>query len=545
MSVAFVLIWPQELDPLHSPALSGGAAAIPLMIVLILMGILRKSALFASTCGLLATGVMALLVWHMPMSLALWSTAYGFAFAVWPILLIVFTALWLYNLSQDSGNFDLLRRWMQRHASGDACVQAILVAFCFGALLESCAGFGAPVAVTAYLLVGLGSDARRAVLVALIANTTAVAFGSMGIPIVALSAVTSLDLAKLSAMVGRQLPFLSFILPGYLVWMVAGGRGLKRTWPAAVVAGGSFSLTLFLVSNLSGPYAADLIAALASILALVAFLRFWSPSAEQTSHLSAKPSDSLQGPDERHRLSPRGTFVAWLPWAMLSGVMVAWSYLKLFDRGQIKIPVPSLHNGILIALYGKPYSAIYSFQPLFAGTAVLVAIVLTAICLRVRLGVFRDSATKSLRQLRLPGLTVIIIIGVAYLYNYSGMAYTLGAAAARLGYAFPLASSFLGWIGCFLSGSVTASNVLFGNLQVAAAHQLHLNPILLAATNSSGSVFGKMISPQNIAVGVTTVGLIGEEGQILRSTFWHSIILTAMVSLLAFAQAYWISWMVQ
>ena len=172
------------------------------------------------------------------MSLALWSTAYGFAFAVWPILLIVFSALWLYNLSQDSGNFDLLRRWMQHHASGDACVQAILVAFCFGALLESCAGFGAPVAVTAYLLVGLGSDARRAVLVALIANTTAVAFGSMGIPIVALSAVTSLDLAKLSAMVGRQLPFLSFILPGYLVWIVAGGRGLKRTWPAAVIAGG-------------------------------------------------------------------------------------------------------------------------------------------------------------------------------------------------------------------------------------------------------------------------------------------------------------------
>jgi len=545
MSVAFVLIWPQKLDPLHSPALSGIAASIPLMIVLILMGILRKSALFASTCGLLATGAMALLVWHMPMSLALWSTAYGFAFAVWPILLIVFSALWLYNLSQDSGNFDLLRRWMQHHASGDACVQAILVAFCFGALLESCAGFGAPVAVTAYLLVGLGSDARRAVLVALIANTTAVAFGSMGIPIVALSAVTSLDLAKLSAMVGRQLPFLSFILPGYLVWIVAGGRGLKRTWPAAVIAGGSFSLTLFLVSNLSGPYAADLIAALASILILVAFLRFWSPSGEHTGHLSPKPSDGLQGPHGRHRLSPRGTFVAWLPWAMLSGVMVAWSYLKLFDRGQIKIPVPSLHNGILIALYGKPYSAIYSFQPLFAGTAVLVAIVLTAICLRVRLGDFRDSAIKSLRQLRLPGLTVIIIIGVAYLYNYSGMAYTLGAAAARLGYAFPLASSFLGWVGCFLSGSVTASNVLFGNLQVAAAHQLHLNPVLLAATNSSGSVFGKMISPQNIAVGVTTVGLIGEEGQILRSTFWHSIILTAMVGLLAFAQAYWMSWMVQ
>jgi lactate permease len=229
---------------------------------------------------------------------------------------------------------------------------------------------------------------------------------------------------------------------------------------------------------------------------------------------------------------------------MLSAVMILWSYLKLFQTGQVTIPIPSLHNGVLITLYQRPYSALYSFQPLGIGTAVLVATALTALCFRVRSHVLLECGSKTLRQLRLPGLTVMVIVGLAYLYNYSGMAYTLGAAVARIGPAFPFLSSYLGWVACFLSGSDTASNLLFGNLQVAAAHQLHLNPVLLAATNSTGAVTGKMISPQNIAVGVTTVGLIGQEGRILRATFWHSILLTALLGLVAFAQAYWLPGMV-
>jgi len=543
MTSAIAAIWPQPLDPLHSTVLSALMAALPLILILVLMGGLRKSGLFAAASGLGMTGLLAMLIWHMPFALLLWSTAYGFIYALWPVLWIVFCGLWLYNLTQDTGKFELLRRWMEEHASGDACIQAILVAFCFGALLEGSAGFGTPVAVTACLLVGLGFEPRRAVVVALIANTTPVAFGGLGIPIVALAGVTGLNLSQLSAMVGRQVPLLSFILPAYLVWVVARGKGLRRTWPAALVVGSTFALAQFLVSNLWGPYATDVVAALVSTAALVAFLRVWGPSRANQERLGDESPVSV-AVSRPAVLSSRQAFAACLPWGMLSAVMILWSYLKLLPKGQITIPIPSLHNGILITLYQKPYSALYSFQPLGAGTAVLVATVLTSLCFGVRGRVFLKSGSKTLRQLRLPGLTVMLIVGLAYLYNYSGMAYTLGAAMARVGPAFPLVSGYLGWIACFLSGSDTASNLLFGNLQAAAAHQLHLSPVLLAATNSSGAVTGKMISPQNIAVGVTTVGLIGQEGKILRGAFWHSILLAAMLSLVALAQAYWVPWMV-
>ena len=545
MNFALAAIWPQPLDPLHSMAVSALVAALPLILVLVLMGGLRKSGLLASAWGLGAAGLLAMVVWHMPPALVLWSAAYGFIYAIWPILWIVFGALWLYNLTQDTGKFELLRRWMEEHASGDPCIQAILVAFCFGALLEGAAGFGAPVAVTACLLVGLGFEQRRAVIVALIANTAPVAFGGLGIPIVALAGVTGLDLSKLSAMVGRQVPFLSFILPAYLVWVIAKGKGLRRTWPAALVAGSTFALAQFLVSNLWGPYVTDIIAALVSIAALVTFLRVWSPGgADQRRLREESPASPAEEGAKPTALSFKQAFAAWLPWAMLSAVMVVWSYVKLLEKGQVAIPIPSLHNGVLITLYQKPYAALYSFQPLAPGTAVLATIALTVLCFGVGGPVLWKSGSKTLRQLRLPGLTVMLIVGLAYLYNYSGMAFTLGAAVARIGPAFPLVSSYLGWVACFLSGSDSASNLLFGNLQVAAAHQLHLSPVLLAATNSSGAVTGKMISPQNIAVGVTTVGLIGQEGSILRATFWHSVLLAAILSLVAFAQAYWLTGMV-
>jgi lactate permease len=534
-------LWPQPLDPLHSVALSALAAALPLAIVLVLMGGLRKSGLFASVCGLATAILLALFLWQMPAVLVFWSAAYGVVYAIWPILWIVFTALWLYNLTQDTGKFELFRRWMERHATGDASIQAVLVAFCFGALLEGTAGFGAPVAVTACLLVGLGHPARRAVLVALIANTAPVAFGALGIPTIALAGVTGLDLAKLSAMTGRQVPVLSLLLPAYLILVVAGRKGLRRNWPVAVVTGLSFALTQFLVSNFWGPYIADVLAASISILATVAFLKTWSPKDADAVEAAAQVSPGQNAPAA---LTTRESVAAWLPWVMLSVVVILWSWFKLLPAAQAIVPVPELHNSVLITLYRKPYAALYTFQPLGPGTAVLAATILTAICLRVPAKVLLVAGGKTLRQLRIPGLTVMTIVALAYLYNYSGMAYTLGASFARVGPAFPLLSGFLGWIACFLSGSDTASNLLFGNLQVAAAHQLHLSPVLLAVTNSSGAVAGKMVSPQNIAVGVTTVGLIGQEGKVLRSAFWHSILLAAVISLLAFAQAYWLTWMI-
>lgn len=531
-------LWSQPLDPFQSVALSALVAALPLIIVLILMGGLRKGGLVASTCGLASAALLALFVWRMPAPLIAGSIAFGAVYAVWPILWIVFAALWLYNLTQETGHFDLLRRWMQTHASGNPCIQAILVAFAFGALLEGTSGFGAPVAVTSFLLVGLGFNPRKAVIVALIANTAPVAFGGLGIPIVALAGVTGLPLSHLSAMVGRQVPLLSFVLPAYLVWVVGRGKGLKQTWPAALVAGASFALAQFLVSNFWGPYVADVIAACASIAILAIFLKFFPPARDDRDEQQVATTP-IETP-----LTTRQSVAAWFPWAMLSAVLLLWSWFNLLPRGQAVIPVPALHNGVFITLYQKAYAALYTFQPLGAGTAALVATILTALCFRVRPARFLQCGASTLRQLRIPGLTVMAIVALAYLYNYSGMAFTLGAAIAHAGPVFPLLSSYLGWIACFLSGSDTASNLLFGNLQVAAAHQLHISPLLLAATNTSGAVAGKMISPQNIAIGVTTVGLVGQEGKILRSTFWHSVLLTGLVGLLALAQAYWLTAMI-
>jgi lactate permease len=535
-----VPLWTQPLAPVYSVALSALAAAIPLAVVLVLMGVLRRSGLLAAACGLGAALLLAIGVWGMPAPLAGLTLAYGWAFALWSILWTVFNGLWLYNLATETGSFGQLRRFVESCAPADRAVQAILVAFCFGALLEGSAGFGAPVAITAFLLVGLGFEPRLAVLVCLIANTAPVAFGSIGVPIVALAGVTGLDVMKLSAMVGRQLPFLSLMLPAYLVLVAGGRRGLRRAWPPALVAGVSFGAVQVLVSNLWGPYATDVLSSLASIVVTIAFLKIWSPRETDAASAPATVVSSPAGAS----LTFREAVAGWLPWALISVVMIAWSYFKLFPRGQVLLPVPGLHDRILISLYEKPYAAIFAFQPLAGGTAVLVTVLLTAFAFRAGPRVLAKSGVAALKQLRVPGPVVLLIVSLSYLYNYSGMAYTLGAALAATGFLFPFVSAFLGWVACFLSGSDTSSNLLFGNLQVAAAHQLNLNPVLLAATNSSGGVAGKMISPQNIAVGVTTVGLAGAEGQVLRSTFWHSILFAALIGALAFVQAYVATWMV-
>lgn len=533
MTGATARAWPQPLAPFHSLLLSALVAAIPLAVLLVLMGVFRKGGVIASAWGLVTTLLLALGVWRMPPSLAGWSIAYGFAVAAWSILWLVFNAMWLYNLSILTGSFDRLRIWIQQNASGDACIQATLVAFCFGAFLEGNAGFGAPVAITAFLLVGLGFQPRRAVMVSLLANTAPVAFGGVGVPIVALAKVTGLDAMKLSATVGRQLPLLSVFLPAYLTVVVGGRRGLRRTWPVALVAGVSFALAQFVVSNTWGPAPTDIVSAAASIVATLAFLRLWS---RRRATVSATGDETV--------LSSRDVLAAWLPWAALALVIVLWTYLDLAGSGQIAVPVPGLNNGVLISFSGRPYAAVFQFAPLATGTAVLATVALTALWFRVPPRPLLDCGVRTLLQLRLPGLAILFIVALAWLYNYSGMVYTLATALAGVGVAFPLVSSYLGWLACFLTGSDTSSNILFGNLQVATAQQLHLNPVLLAATNSSGAVAGKMISPQNISVGVTTVGLIGQEGDVLRSTFWHSVLFATFIGLLAWAQAYLVPWVV-
>jgi lactate permease len=304
----------------------------------------------------------------------------------------------------------------------------------------------------------------------------------------------------------------------------------------ALVAGVSFAIAQFAVSNTWGPYAADVLSALVAIAATTTLLRYWSPRAAAT----ATTSDVIAGP----KLTSRDVFDGVVPWLLLSLVIIVWTRLKLFSAGQVAIPIPSLHNGVVIALYQRPYAAVFNFQPFVSGTAVLVTAILTALWFRMSPRVMLATAVETLRQLRLPALAVLCIVGMAYLYNYSGMVYTVGAALAGTGMLFPFVSSYLGWVACFLTGSDTSSNFLFGNLQVATAQQLHLNPILTAATNSSGAVAGKMISPQNIAVGVSTVGLVGHEGDVLRSTFWHSIVFATFIGVIAWVQAYLLPGMV-
>jgi lactate permease len=392
------------------------------------------------------------------------------------------------------------------------------------------------------------------VLVSLLANTAPVAFGSVGVPIVALASVTGLDVMRLGAEVGRQLPLLSVLLPAYLALVVGGRRGLRRTWPAVVVAGVSFAATQFFVSNYWGPYATDVLSALASIVVTTALLRVWTPAplvmadavipSERSKSTEPHPLTPDLEVEPRPPLPLREVIHGMLPWLVLSIVVVVWTHFEVFKKGQIPMPIPSLHNGVVISLYQKPYAAVFNFQPFATGTAVLVTTLISALLLRVRPALLLETGAETLRQLRVPSIVVFFIVGMAFLFNYSGMVYTLGAALAGTGVFFPLVSSFLGWVACFLTGSDTSSNFLFGNLQVAAAQQLNLNPVLLAATNSSGAVAGKMISPQNIAIGVSTVGLVGKEGEVLRSTFWHSVLFATFIGAVALVQAYLLPWTV-
>ena len=396
--------WIQPLNPLNSLPFSALAAAVPLAVLLVLMGGLRKSGAVSAAWGLASATLLAISVWHFPWRLALLSVAFGFLYALWPIMWIVFASLWLYNLAVANGSFEQLRRWMADHASGDPHIQAILVAFCFGALLEGTAGFGAPVAVSAFLLLGLGFSARKAVTVSLIANTAPVAFGGLGIPIVALAAVTGLDQMKLSAMVGRQLPFLSLMLPAYIVWVIGGRKGLREAWPAALVGGASFALAQFLSSNYWGPYATDIVAALFSTGCLVLWLRVWKPGGERAAipHASHRRARQAVAGDDlaihrRGRQIPQPAakaLVAWAPWLILAGVMVAWSHFKLFQIAQLSIPIPYLHNVVFIALYHKLYAAVYQFQPLAAGTAALTATAITALLFRNRPAVILSSGLR-------------------------------------------------------------------------------------------------------------------------------------------------------
>lgn len=508
-------------------------AALPIALVLVLLGVLQRPAWQAALAGLgLAFGI-AITLWQMPMPLALRSIAAGATFALWPVMWIVFNGLVLYNVTVASGRFDLFRAWLIDHLPNDRRVIMVIVGFCFGCLLEGVAGYGLPVAITSALLIALGFPAIEALVVTLIFNTAPVAFGGLGVPVTTLAGVTQLPAEALGAMIGRQLPFIALILPFYAIATLEGPRSLRGVWPFLLVAGGSFGVGQFVASNYLGYELTDLVSSLMALSWSLAFLKFWKlPQDERYAMAGMSAAVPASSPKS---LSNWG---GWVPWLLMVTIVIGWVHLHVPAIGEWKIAWPGLHKAVFITAYGKPYEAIWSLQSLGTGTAIAFATLLVAAVVRLSPADYFRSVMRAAAQVRIPALTTVLIVALAYLMNYSGLTYTLGIGVAGAGVLFPLLSAFLGWLAVFLSGSDTSGNALFGNLQVVAANHIGLDPVLMAATNSSGGVLGKMISPQNIATGAVMVGVNGREGEILRRTFKHSVVLTLVLGVIVLAQQY-------
>ncbi|NVI06743.1 L-lactate permease [Paraburkholderia youngii] len=511
-------------------------AALPIIVVLALLGWARRPAWQASLAGLIVGLIVAIFIWQFPVGLAFNSVAAGVVFAIWPVMWIVFTAILLYNIAQRSGRFEAFRLWMIDNLPNDRRIVLVVVGFSFGALLEGISGFGTPVAITSSLLIMLGFPTLEALVFTLIFNTAPVAFGALGVPITVLGAVTHLPSDVLGKMVGRQLPFFAVLLPFYVIGVYAGFRNMLRIWPVLLVSGLSFALTQFVVSNFVNYSLTDVLSSLVSLILTVAFLRVWKPVADPKFAINVDRINEVRG-----KISG---VQGWYPWIIVSVVVIVWTVARIFTIGDVKVSWPGLDKAVFITLYNTPYGAIWDFQPLATGTAILVAALITAFVVRLSPAEFGKAISDTWVQTRIAILTVATIVGLAYLMNYSGLNYTLGLGVASVGPVFPLVSAFLGWVAVFLSGSDTSGNALFGNLQVVAAKQLNLNPVLMAATNSSGGVMGKMISPQNISTGVATTDLKGKEGDVFAKTFKHSILLTVLLGVLVWAQQNFLQWMI-
>ena len=530
----------QLLTPVaNSLALSCLVAILPAFTVLLLLGVLRRPAWLAALAGLIVGLVVAVIPWQMPLTLALNSVLNGSVFALWPVMWIVLNGLLLYNIAVHSGRFEAFRSWVVTHLPHDRRVILIVIGFCFGALMEGIAGFGTPVAITSALLILLGFPPLEALVFVLIFNTAPVAFGALGAPITVLGAVTNLPASVLGQMVGRQLPFMAFILPFYVMALYGGWRSVRALWPILLVSGGSFAGMQFLASNYINYTLTDVLSSLGSLIITLLFLRVWRPAVDPEFAIADSGLRGAATVPGGSPARPVPAWQGWLPWLIVSAVVILWTTYKVATYGQQAINWPGLHKLISITLYNdKPYAAVWTFQPLGTGTAILLSAIITAIIVRLSPAGFLRCVGYTIRQAWLAVVTVMLIVGLAYLMNYSGLAYTLGKGAASVGHLFILFSPFLGWLAVFLSGSDTSGNALFGNLQVVAARQLQLNPVLFAATNSSGGVMGKMISPQNIATGVAVTSLKGREGEVVARTFIHSVVLTILLALLVVIQQY-------
>jgi lactate permease len=552
------MMYKQVLDPVsHSLGLTSIFAALPLLVLFVLLGVVRMKAWKASLIALGVAGCIALAVYSMPIGQTGDAALEGAVFGLWPIMWIVVNALWIYNMTVETGYAAVLRRAFTA-ISDDIRIQAVVVAFCFGALLEALAGFGTPVAIAGAMLVALGLSPMRAAVVALVADTAPVAFGAIAVPITTLADVTKLPVHHLSMMVGRQTPFLALVIPFVIVLMVDGRRGLRETWPAALIAGLSFAVTQFAVSNYVSTELTDILAALVSAGSLVALLQIWSPHAgipvpagggRPAIAGGAVADDSLElrvRADNGHPLRRSEMLKAFAPYAIIVAVLGITSLHAVslqLDKATSIFSWPGLH--VLNSKGKAPTSETFKLTWLTAtGTWLLVSGIITAAVLRLRPGRTVRAWGRTVVQLRTAIVTVCAVLALAYVMNLSGQTATLGAWIAGAGTAFAFLSPLIGWFGTAVTGSDTSTNALFGGLQVVAAHRTGLSPTLLAAANSSGGVMAKMVSPQNLAIAAAAVGLPGREGDIFRRVLPWSIGLVLVMGLLVLLQSGLLSFMV-
>jgi lactate permease len=557
-------MYQQVYDPVAGNLLlSTIVAVIPIVVLFVLLAGIRMAAQWAGLITLAVALVIAVAVYGMPVGLALDSALFGAAFGLFPIIWIVINAIFIYNIIVDTGLFDTIRDSLAG-VSNDRRVQVVLIAFVFGALLEATAGFGTPVAITGALMAGLGFEPIYAASLALLSNTAPVAFGGFGIPILTAGAVSGLDVQELSSMVGRQTPFLALIIPGMLVTVMAGFRRMLEVLPLVAVAGIAFAGTQFLVSNLLGPELADLLAALITVVAVLALMAVWSPSSEW--HFEHEPPSEDR---EDFDTPPLGrTLYAWSPFLIIVALFLIVQIGPIKDAvsstqtainfpnsvvsettGLPVVPWPGLDGNVAqtqpVVPKPTPYDAFFSTNWLSAaGTIILIGDIISLVVLRVGPGRALRVYGESLNQLKWAILTIVSVLGLGFLLNYAGMTFTLGLAAAATGILFPFFAPIIGWLGVALTGSDTSSNALFANLQKVTAQQLGLSPNLTVGANSSGGVLGKMISPQNLAVGTSATGLQGKEGDLLRLVLKWSIGLTIAMSILVTLQAYVLPFMI-
>ena len=537
--------WTQVYDPAGNLWLSALVAAIPIIFFFAALAVFRMKGHVAGTITVLLALAVAVVFYHMPVAAAVMSVVQGFVFGLWPIAWIIIAAVFLYKVTVKTGQFEIIRASVVS-ITEDQRLQMLMIGFSFGAFLEGAAGFGAPVAITAALLVGLGFNPLYAAGLCLIANTAPVAFGAMGIPIIVAGQVSGLDAFKIGAMAGRQLPLLAVFVPFWIIFIMDGVKGVRETWPAILVAGVSFAVGVFFTSNFIGPELPDITSALISLVCITVFLKFWKP--KNIFRFKAETAEEKHS----HDYSFGQIIRAWSPFLILTAMVTVWSlkpFKAMFAKGaelaftNIDWPVPYLHNLVAkappIVAAVKAVPAVYTLNLLSAtGTAILIAAIISIVFLGLRASDGVKVFGETLNELKRPVYTIGSVLAFAFVANASGLSTTLALLLAGAGDTFPFFSPILGWLGVFLTGSDTSSNALFCALQGTTANQIGVKDILLVAANTTGGVTGKMISPQSIAVACAAVGLVGHEAALFRFTLKHSVFFVAIIGVITTLQAY-------